>query len=345
MNTWGSLFNSRQVLAMVTLVEVLQECIKILTDHYPLEYAQSIATYLGLWASRNAMRFTNMGRYDSGGETFQSPFSLQAIPMVWDYSEPNPFNEVTGGLLSQLDWILRVINHESSKYNDDQPARVICGDGSNLPIPDSFVSVAVTDPPYFDSIAYADLSDFFYIWLKRGLSSSFPEIFSTPLTPKGEEATALRYCHGDNIDKAKLHFTNKLTGCLAEAKRVCKPDGIVAVMFAHQSTEAWTALVTALFEADLNITATYPIDTELKNRSLALSTSALESSITVICRPREVGNAISFRDVRHEIEKVVAESVHRFWGYGFRGADFNRGLLRSRSRRVRSLCAVEARRW
>ncbi|RMG44915.1 MAG: DUF1156 domain-containing protein, partial [Acidobacteria bacterium] len=107
----------------------------------------------------------------------------------------------------------------------------------------------------------------------------------------------------------------------AEAKRLCKPDGIHAVMFAHQSTEAWTALINALFEAGLTVTATYPIDTERGNRMVALDASALESSITVICRPREAGAAASFRQVRQEIERVVAESVHRFFEYGLRGAD------------------------
>ncbi len=92
-------------------------------------------------------------------------------------------------------------------------------------------------------------------------------------------------------------------------------------MFAHQSTEAWTVLIHAIFEAGLSITATYPIDTELKNRTIALSTSALASSITVICRPRQVGSAASFRDVRREIEQIVRKSVHRFWDYGFRRAD------------------------
>lgn len=102
---------------------------------------------------------------------------------------------------------------------------------------------------------------------------------------------------------------------------MCERDGVLAVMFAHQSTEAWTALINALFQAGLTVTATYPIETELKNRTRGIDSAALESSITVICRPRQVGAAAAFKDVRKEIEQAVRDSVHRFWDYGFRGAD------------------------
>ena len=247
---------------------------------------------------------------------------MQTIPIVWDYPEVNPFNEATGGALSQLDWIQRFIKHESPPLNMlVHPARIFCVDGARLALDTASANVVITDPPYFDAVSYADLSDFFYIWIKRGLGDVFSEAFATPLTPKGDEATALKHRHGGDAAKAERHFTSKLASCFAEARRVCKPGGVLAVMFAHQSTEAWTALINALFEAGLTVTATYPIETERGSRPRGLDSAALESSITVICRPRQVSAAASFRDVRREIERVVAESVHRFWEYGFRGAD------------------------
>jgi putative DNA methylase len=245
------------------------------------------------------------------------PFGRQAIPMTWDYPEPNPFVQGSAGLYDAWDLIRRVIIRGSSI---DNSTCVLLGDASKLPLPDASIDIVVTDPPYFDSIAYGDLADYFYIWLKRGLGDLFPEVFATPLTPKSDEATALKHRHGGNATRAQLHYTSKLASCFAEAKRVAKPDSVLAVMFAHQSTQAWTALITALFEAGLTITATYPIDTELTT-ALKRDMSALESSITVICRPRQVGAIGAFRDVRREIERVVADSVHRFWDYGFRGAD------------------------
>ena len=323
MKTWGSLFNPRQLLAMQTFVACLHDALAELEQKGPdAEYRKAVATYLGLWVGKVSPRLTTLGRWNLTGEKLETPFNAQAIPMKWDFPEANPFTGVTGGALGQLDWILRVIAHESPPSDASfHPAIALCGDGAGLSLADSTADAVVTDPPYFDAIAYADLSDFFYVWLKRGLGDVCPEIFATPLTPKSDEATALKHRHDGDTEKAKGHFTSKLSACLSESRRACKPDGVIAVMFAHQSTEAWTALINALFDAGLTVTATYPIDTELKNRSLALGVSALESSITVICRPREVGGAASFREVRREIENAVQEAVQRFWEYGFRGAD------------------------
>ncbi len=321
--TFGSLFNPRQLVAIQTLIVCLREAIvEMETLEQNKDYCSAVALYLGLWVSKMSSRLTTFGRWHLTGEKLETPFDGQSIGMKSDFPEVNPFNEATGGALSQLDWILRVIVRESIDTDAlAGKARVIRGDGASLPLEDRSVDAVVTDPPYFDSIAYADLSDFFYLWLKRGLGDVFPEAFTTPQTPKTEEAVAHKHRHHGNRKRGKEHFQRKLAACFSEANRVCKPDGVMAVMFAHQSTDAWTALVNALFDADVTITATYPLDTELKNRTVALGVAALESSITVTCRPRQVGAAASFRDVRREIEEVVAESVHRFWGYGFRGAD------------------------
>ncbi len=322
MPRWGDLFNPRQLVVLQVFIESLTEVIPELMEEVNDEdYFKAIVTYLALWISRNSMFMSSVGVWKPSGEFIASPFSLQAIPMVWDYPEINIFNDASGGALSQLDWMLRFLDHESVGNEDILPAKVLWGDASRLALPDNHADVGVTDPPYFDAISYAELSDFFYVWLKRGLAEIYPEIFVTPLTPKSEEATALKHRFHGSEELAKKHFTSKLAGCLSDTKRVIKENGVLAIMFAHQSTEAWTALINAMLEAGLTVTATYPIDTERGARALALDTAALASSITVICRPREIQKAASYRNVRTEIENVVAESVHRFWEYGFRGAD------------------------
>jgi adenine-specific DNA methylase len=323
LTTWGSLFNHRQLLTIQTLIACLHEARDALRAEIPDDgYRKAVLAYLALWINRGAMRLTSVGRWDTTEEKFQTPFDMAKISMMWGYPEANPFTSGTGGISSQLDLILRVLRHEASPDGSSvRPAQVLFGDSAHLPFPDGSIDTVVTDPPYFDEIAYADLSDIFYVWLKRAIGDDFPECFSTPLTPKDQEATALRHRHQGNALAAQHHFTSKLAACFAEARRVCGSHGVLAVMFAHQTTEAWTALVHALFEAHLNVSATYPIDTELKNRMRGLDSSALESSITVVCRPRVAGAAVSFKDVRKEIEQVVRDSVHRFWGYGFRGAD------------------------
>ena len=323
MNTWGSLFNSRQLVVMDALTSSFIEFVNASEKlSFDTDYRHALMAYLSLWISRSASFTSNVCRWAPGSEIIKTPFGGQAIPIIWDYPEVNPFGDTSGTALTQLGYMLDVIGHESPSIELPLlPTRVYLGDGASLPVETSLAALVVTDPPYFDSIGYADLSDFFYIWLKRSLGNIYPEAFTTPLTPKAEEATAFRHRHSGDEVKAKEHFTSKLADCFSEAKRVTKQEGVIAVMFAHQSTDAWTSLINALFEAGLTVTATYPIETEMKSTALALGTASLESSITVLCRPREIGSAISFRDVRREIEQTVAESVHRFWGYGFRGAD------------------------
>ncbi|MBI5244848.1 MAG: DUF1156 domain-containing protein [Elusimicrobia bacterium] len=322
MKTWGSLFNPRQLVAMQTFVSCLHEALEEMKKDIPdEEYSRAVGVYVGLWLSRIAQRSSNVGIWHTSRETLEHPFGRQAIPMTWDYPEANPFSEATGGAEGGVDWMKRVLLHESA---NTLPATVYRGDGatltSNLTLKKETADTVVTDPPYFDAIAYADLSDYFYVWLKRSLGDVVPEVLVTPLTPKRDEATALKHRHQGDAEKADAHFKTKLAAVLAEAHRVLKPDGVISVMFAHQSTKAWTALVYAIFDAGLTVDATWPLDTELVT-ALKASMSALSSSVTVVCRARVVGSAASFKDVRMEIEKVVAEAVKRFWSYGFRGAD------------------------
>ncbi len=335
--TWGSLLNPRQFLSVQAMVECLHEVLPALREeHTDQGYAEALACYLGIWIDRIAQRSSTMGVWDTTRETIQHPFGMPIINFSQDYPEANVFSESTGGALGQIDWIQRVIEHEAVASTDPirrviereatppgvlaPQSQVFLGDGAKLPLPDRSVDNTVTDPPYFDAISYADLSDYFYIWLKRAVGDVFPKAFATPLTPKAEEATALKHRHEGDAAATKRHFTRKLAECFAEARRVGKPGGVISIMFAHQTTEAWTALINAIFEAGLTVTATYPIDTELITALKSLR-SSLATSITVTCRERVKSGGALFKDVKREIENVVAASVKRFWGYGFRGAD------------------------
>ncbi|MBW2130846.1 MAG: DUF1156 domain-containing protein [Deltaproteobacteria bacterium] len=248
MKTWGSLFNPRQLVAMQTFVQTLHEALEKMKEDLPAgqagisdeEYRKAVGIYLGLWVSRIASRLSNVGVWHTKGEKLEHPFGRQAIPMTWDYPEANPFSESTGGATGQLQWMIRVILHESEQR---RPASAHVGDGASLPLESGSTDVVVTDPPYFDAIAYSDLSDYFYVWLKRALGEVVPEILMTPLTPKSEEATALKHRHDGNEEQADSHFRRKLAAAFGEALRTVKPDGVISIMFAHQSTKAWTALI------------------------------------------------------------------------------------------------------
>jgi adenine-specific DNA methylase len=322
--TWGSLFNARQLVAVNAFVDAFQECEEQLKRAFPQDrgYQQAVLCMLAMWFDRVVTFKTNAGRWIETLEAVTTPFSLAKISMEWQYPEVNPFNDSTGGASGQLDWIIRVIERESGSGTSDRlPAKVMLGDATAVPLPQHSLDAVVTDPPYFDAISYADISDIFYVWLKLFLGNAFPEAVRTPSTPKSDEATALKHRHQGDGDAANQHFCTKLVGAFSRASYCCKPDGVVSVMFAHQTVEAWTALIHSILGSGLNITASFPIDTERGNRPRGIDSSALASSITVVCRPRLATPPGSFKDVRREIERVVKQSVKRFWDYGFRGAD------------------------
>ncbi len=323
MKTWGSLFNPRQLVAMQTFVACLREAMDAMKEEVSDEdYRRCLGLYLGLWLDRVASFAANVCRWAPGSQIIKTPFGGQAIPMIWDYPEVNPLADTSGTASTQLRYMLKVIEHERFVNGSAlQSSQIFLGNAAALPLESEAVDCVVTDPPYDDAISYGDLSDFFYVWLKRSIGSLFPEVFSTPLTPKADEATSLRHRHGGSQERARAHYRRLLKESFSEALRVVREPRLVTVMFAHQSTDAWTALLSALFEAGLSPDATWPIATEMPKTALALGTASLESSITVACRPRVVGSAASFKDVRKEIERVVQESVKRFWSYGFRGAD------------------------
>ena len=318
MKTWGSLFNHRQLVMLEAFVSALKETQAEMVEQIPdTEYRKGLLLYLGILISRVAQRASNVGIWHTSRETLEHPFGRQAIPMTWDYPEANPFSEATGGVNGAVDWMKRIILREGGQ---GAPCQVLHGDAASLPIKQASVDVVVTDPPYFDAIAYADLSDYFYVWFKRSLDDVFPELFATPLTPKSDEATALKHRHNGSEARAESHFKEKLARSLAEARRVMKPEGVIAIMFAHQSTKAWSALIAAVLEAGLTIDGTWAIDTELPT-ALKASMSTLSSSVTVACKPRVANDVGSFKTIKKEIAEAVQVAVQRFWTYGLRGAD------------------------
>ncbi|MBC8205094.1 MAG: DUF1156 domain-containing protein, partial [FCB group bacterium] len=251
--TWGSLFNPRQLVAMQTFVSCMRQALEEMKAEIPdEEYRKAVGIYLSIFISKISMVQSSFGTYSVTRENIKSPFGRQAIPMVWDYPESNPFSDATAGIEMQIDFLLKTIKHESI---NSHAAYLQFNDANSINFKNDTISTVITDPPYFDAIAYSDLSDFFYVWLKRCLSDISPEAFQTPLTPKSEEATALKHRHQGSSELADTHFQNKLTQALAEAHRKVKPGGIVTVMFAHQSTKAWTALINAILNGGLTIDA------------------------------------------------------------------------------------------
>ena len=311
---WSDLFSDRQLNTLYAFVRQIRKLSETLGSS---DYANTVITYLSIWLDRISLANTSLGRWHNGRETVEHPFSRQAIAMTFDYPESNPFCSSSGSALNQLEWILRYIESESSGSFPSTFANASSGEKEQFET--KSLTAVITDPPYYDAIAYADISDFFYVWLKRTLADIYPINFATPQTPKAEECTALKHHHNNSEKEAKAHFENKLTEIFDAIEQ--QTSDVVSIMFAHQSTTAWTTLCNSILGARMNITGSWPMDTEMANRSLGLAGAALESSVTVSCRPSERKGFGEFRDVKRDIEKKVADEVEKLYSLGFRGAD------------------------
>ncbi|HRQ48924.1 MAG TPA: hypothetical protein PLR74_00200 [Agriterribacter sp.] len=313
---FGDMFSPRQLLALQTLVQKLQE-IKVLLNPGANDYTKGLVTYLGILMDRIIVSNTSFGRWHNGREKLEHPFSKQAIPMIFDYPESNMFCNATGSAYNQLEWLTRYIESESYFPFFSELKNASSGEKSQFN--EKHLTAVVTDPPYYDAIAYADLSDFFYVWLKRTLGDVYPLNFATPQTPKLDECTALKHHHNNKKDEAKAHFENKLTQIFDAIEH--QTSDIVSIMFAHQSTEAWTTLCNSILDARMNINGSWAMDTEMANRSLGLAGSALESSVTVACKPSQRQGYGNYREVKKAIENTVEKEVKLLYDLGFRGAD------------------------
>jgi len=317
---WGDLFNARQLLALLTFsrqVHVAYEA--MLAEGMDPERAKAAATYLGIALDRLADFSSSLTRWVSQGEFIANTFSRQALPMIWDYAEVDPFSGSTGDWSGALEWITRVIEHVAEASGQSAIAQQ--GTATRLSYPDDYFDAVITDPPYYDAVPYADLSDFFYVWLKRSIGFLYPDLFRTPLTPKSAEIIQEPARHDDDT-AAQAFYEREMTRAFAEARRILHAKGIFSVVFAHKSTAAWETLLNSLLDAGLVVTASWPLHTERPGRLRAQESAALASSIFIVCRVRAAETEGYFDDVREELASTIRERLDFFWRQGIRGADF-----------------------
>ena len=316
LNTYGELFNARQQLALVTLVEKIRDAYsKILSQvDSDAEYARAVTTCLGLWLNRIADMGSNLCLWRSGLEIVEKLFGMQTMPMVWDYGEAHPLRVAA----NRVKTFSKPMEHLSQM--DAAPAIVQQASATKLPYPDNTFDAVLTDPPYYDNVGYSYLSDFFYVWLKRSVGHLYPELFKESLTPKDEEIVA--YGHREGGWKAgRRFFETELTKAFLEMHRVLKPNGIAVIVYAHKSTEGWEAMINALLDSGLVATAAWPIDTEKKVRWRSYNSAALTSSIYMVARKTEREEWGIYREVLQELEVHLKEKLFTLWEWGFSGAD------------------------
>ena len=320
---FGKMFSPRQALCLLTLTELVRECrSEIACVHECEEYSDAVASYLACAADKVADFSSSFCRWGNDDEGVTGTFGRQAVPMVWDYAEVNPLTDRTGGYMWAIGFVANVIKHCSPSAT--APANVQRGSATRIPLLPESAEAVIVDPPYYDSVPYGDLSDYFYVWLKRSLRSAGADLFTTPVTPKREETIAY---WGNNerrkVQKPPSWYEEQIGVAFTEMRRVLETDGILAIMFAHKTTTAWETIIEAIGRAGLYCTASWPIHTEGRGRLTSHNAGALASSITLACRKRPAtGGSGLWDDVRQELKQVAHERLDFFWNQGIRGADF-----------------------
>ena len=321
LDQWGKLFNDRQLLALTTFAKLVGEAhAEMLRAGGDSEYAKAVTTYLGLALDRLADQHSTLSRWHVTGEKLVGTFARQALPMVWDFTEGSPLSDGIGSFGNSLDWVVATIMPIGG------PATVLQQQAGNSSQP--IQTIVTTDPPYYDAINYADLSDFFYVWLKRSIGSIHPDLLALPLAPKREQTVMNVYASNSGKGKgrkeaARQHYVDGMAKAFHAMGQSLDSGGLFGVVFAHTDPDAWATLIEGLLGAGLVPDASWPVDTELQNKVSAGSRANLRTSVWMACRKREGDTGEAFlSDVMEEMRPVIRERLLYFWGKGIRGADF-----------------------
>ena len=313
------LYNNRQKLVLITLLYKIREAYnKIYQDDK--EYAECIISYLCMIVDKLTARFSRMAIWRATGCSTDHNLSGSAIKKVVWYSEINPFDYkigIRGKTKSLCDGIIKAVSANC------QPVKKITRlSATHLEYPDDYFDAVFTDPPYYDFVPYADFSDYFYVWLKRGLGHVFQDIFETRLTPKRQELvvndTRIRGNKSSSISKIKCNLKNKqyyedgMSKAISEMYRVIKPDGIVTLVYTHSSLDGWETLIKAIKRSGFVITAAWPLNTETTSRMSAQSKASIQSSIYMVGRKWERENVGFYTDVKKDMLTNLKSKLKEF---------------------------------
>ena len=313
---WGNAFSPRQLLTLTTLVRLVKRVAEL--SEGVEGFSTALQTCLALAIDRQADRLSTFARWDSGWSKISNTFGRQALPMVWDYAEANPFSGATGDWEGAVEWVVEVVETNSCLTNVGVSQS---SSATELPLPDASVSAVVTDPPYYSAVPYADLSDFFYSWLKRSLHGKHVELLKGDLTPKEDECISMAHRAAMYRNKDAAWFEKMMGYACAECCRVTNLNGVGVFVFASKETKAWEAMLGALVLSGWMVTSSWSIDTEMGSRLRAQNSAVLASSIHIVARPRQGREIGEWRDVLQELPRRISEWLPRLADEGIVGAD------------------------
>ncbi len=319
--TWLNLFTARQLLALMTFVKWIQAVqVKMEQIGYLSEWMKAINGYLACIFDRMLVSNSNLIVWRPDMEMIGSTFTRYAFSMTWDFSECVILSEVPGSYQLCLNKILTSIETIGRAHIPETPDCLILLQSATDPT-NRKVNAILTDPPYYDAIPYADLSDFFYVWLRRSTSDQFSSTFAEPLTPKLEELVQ-HHKTGEIGRTGKKFYEKGMAESFRAAYDSLDDEGRMVIVFAHKAPDAWETLVKAMLESSLVVTASWPIDTEMQ-AGLKVKHAALATSLWMVCRKRPANAKIGhYGKVKRDMQKRITERLRYFWDEGIRGPDF-----------------------
>jgi len=317
-STWGSLFTARQQVTILALQRAVRRAYELLPTALDEHFARAVFLTLAFAVDKQADYSSSLCRWVPSGEFIAGTLAGEKkLPMISDYAESVPLGSGSGSWDNQIDWIARLISREATASS--QTGTICQSSAEECPLPSCAASALITDPPYYDSVPYADLSDYFYVWLKRTTHG----IERLENLRKDREMTVN---HPDSQEE-KERYEELLTQAFSKGRDFTAFSGIAVIVFAHKSTSGWEALLEAIINSGWIVTASWPIDTERAARPNALKTASLASSVHIVCRPREntaagAGNEVGdWRNVLNELPSRIHEWMPRLAEEGVVGAD------------------------
>ena len=346
--SYWHLFTSRQLVALTTFSDLVCEvrqkvlrdaCAAGLSSSLRLAdggsgadaYADAMATYFGLLVGRMADYGSSITTWHSSKLLIRNTFARQALPMTWDFTEPNWASDSSGNIATAIDWIAKSIS--AAPANSPGYISNLAAQKNSLPVRPVVIS---TDPPYYDNIGYADLSDFFYVWLRRSVSEVWPDLFRRLTAPKADELVATPYRHGSQ-DAAEAFFMVGMGEALTAMRKAATEDEPLAIYYAFKQSEAaqegvtsagWAAFLQAVVDAGLAIDGTWPIRTELANRMIGRDANALASSIVLVCRRRNPDvEAVSRADFLRALKRELPQAIDDIRKAGVGPVDMQQSVI------------------
>lgn len=319
---YRKLFTDRQLLALGTFIKhtrIARIEIEKMLGSNGSDLSDAVTAYLSILVDRLANYISTICIWDSAAEEIKQTFLRFALPITWDFAEGNPISTLGRLYVGALDSVNRVLeNIDGYAFADN--VTVINDSAVEYTENDKYDAI-VTDPPYYDAIPYADLSDFFYVWLKRSVGDYYKTSFAPSLTPKAGELVQHPNRDGGKV-AARIAYENGMAQAFSAACKALKPSGRMVIVFAHKNPDAWETLVSAMIRAGFTITASWPIDTEMGGGIRNHNRASLSSSVWLVCRKRPVGAGRgNLKNVRAQMQERITERLKYFWDLNVKGPD------------------------